>query len=79
MPVQWLVMGSIIQRSLVTIIQQAGSKANHQTFTNDDDLHHDIDDYSDPDGDDDDYLDYDDKSDSLSISRKYIKGWKRDI
>ena len=29
------VVGSIIQRSPVTIIQQGGSKANHQTFSND--------------------------------------------
>ena len=28
------VVGSIIQRSPVTIIQQGGSKANHQTFSN---------------------------------------------
>ena len=39
MPVHWLVMGSIIQRLLVTIIQQDRSKANHQTFHYDDDLH----------------------------------------
>ena len=39
MPVHWLVMGSIIQRLPVTIIQQDRSKANHQTFHYDDDLH----------------------------------------
>ena len=68
MPVQWLVMGSIVQRSLVTIIQQGGSKANHQTFATDDRLHHDYEwDYSDYDDDDDGYVDYDEKLDSVLI------------
>ena len=64
-------MGSIIQRSLVTIIQKAGSKANHQT--NDDDFHHDDDDDNDYD-DVDDMDDVDDDDDGHNDSTSRIKG-----